>query len=1011
MSNLVNSCECGGCTCGCCEGVKVVTPVSTANPPGLPALAYRAGTHATFFESMIAGLTTSGDPQLPRLGTRSLDDAAIAFLDGWATIADILTFYQERIANEGYLCTAVQRRSVLELARLIGYRMRPGVAASAYLAYTIDSQYSGDAIIPAGTRSTSIPGPGEQQQTFETSDDLRARASWNLLQPRLTRPQTLASIAAAVGGGPRIYVQGVASNLKANDPMLIEPVHAVFRVASVTPDVVANRTLVGLMEWTAPSEVKLTSASQVRVEDLARSEALFRPASVPPANARQLGRSLQAISANSEPSYRLFDAFMPESSVNLLQAVQNAAVTPGSKIQAYAFRVKASLFANNLPGTAITTISQVKATETAPGRQVITTTYTAPTFDNTAAEFNTTVKAVRTLALDAEYNQIKFGDWIVVDYPAPATTNSNLRLTHIATVKAVETRTLTFGGVSGKVTLVTISPDIPKSEPLRADTAFLRGTIVYAQSELLPLAEAVIADAVCGGDTEIELDGLYTGLEPGRWLIVAGERSDISGTSGVPATELLMLSEVRHGVAVVDGASAAQTSTSGGAVAKFAARAAKSAALAATSAAPGPIFSAGTAPATGNPLVPLPGDKTHTFIKVASSLAYCYRRDTVRIYGNVVHATHGQTTSESLGNGDASRPFQQFALKQNPLTYVSAATVSGIESTLQVLVNDVRWHESDALAGLNPYDRKFVTKTDDDGKTTVVFGDGVRGARTPSGLDNIRALYRKSIGKGGNLNAAQISQLGDRPLGVQAVVNPLPSTGGADAETRDQGRRNAPLATTALDRLVSTQDYADFARTFAGVSKASSVELPGSNGQVVHVTIAGLDDIPIAESSDLFRNLRTAMIRYGDPLQPLQLAVRDRILLVMSAGVRVKADYLWEKVEPKVRAAVLDVFGFDKRDLGQDAFLSEAIAAMQAVEGVEYVDVDSFGGVFGLKPDGTRLAPSEIAAQIAAIDSAPPRKRVGARLARFTGSAILPAQAAYFAADQPQTLVLNEVKA
>lgn len=990
--NQGTSCGCGGgsCTCGCCDGIKVVTPVVIDNPPGLPALAYRAGTHDQFFESMIAALTTSGDPQLLRLGTRNPDDPAIAFLDGWATVADILTFYQERIANEGYLRTAVQRRSVLELSRLIGYRMRPGVAASAFLAYTIDPQHEGDAIIPAGTRSTSVPGPGEQQQTFETSDELLARASWNVLQPRVSRPQTLDSIAVAANGGRGIYLQGVATNLKANDAVLIEPLHNVFRVSTVAADVIANRTLVGLLDWLAPVDIKPPGTVKVTVEDLARNAALVRPASIPPANAQQLGRSLKSISANSEPSFRLFGAFQPEGSVDLLQAVQNADVTPDSELQAYAFRVKASLFANNLPGVAITTITNNRGDDNTPPSQTVKTDYTPPTFDSTVGDFNSTVKAMRTLALDAEYTQIKLGDPIVVDYPTPTTSAPTRRSLHIATVKAVETRTLSFAGVSSKVTLVTVSPDIPKSEPFRGDPGFIRGTIVYAQGELLPLAEEVIADPICGG-SEFELDDLYTGLEPGRWLIITGERADIPGTTGVPATELLMLSEVRHGVAEQPVAVPSLTAATG----------AKGAALSASSAAEG----------DGNAPVPLPGDKTHTFVKVASSLSYCYRRDNVKIYGNVVHATHGQTTTESLGNGDASRPFQKFLLKQDPVTQVSAPTVTGIESTLQVLVNDVRWHESDSLAGLGPFDRKFVTKTDDDGKTTVIFGDGIRGARTPSGLDNLRAIYRKGIGKAGNLKTGQISQLGDRPLGAQAVINHSPSTGGADAETRDQGRRNAPLATTALDRLVSTLDYADFARTFAGVSKASSVELPGAHAQVVHVTIAGLDDIPIAESSDLFRNLRLAMARYGDPFQPLQLAVRDRILLVMSAGIKVKTDYLWEKVEPMVRAALLDVFGFDNRELGQSAFLSEAISAMQAVEGVEYVDVNAFGGVFGLNPDGTRLAPSDIAAEIVRIDLAPPQDSVAAQLARVAGTSILPAQVAYFAADQPPTLVLNEVKA
>ena len=32
--------------CGCCEGVEAVTPLPTANRPGLSKLSYRIGTHA-----------------------------------------------------------------------------------------------------------------------------------------------------------------------------------------------------------------------------------------------------------------------------------------------------------------------------------------------------------------------------------------------------------------------------------------------------------------------------------------------------------------------------------------------------------------------------------------------------------------------------------------------------------------------------------------------------------------------------------------------------------------------------------------------------------------------------------------------------------------------------------------------------------------------------------------------------------------------------------------------------
>ncbi|UUZ53293.1 baseplate J/gp47 family protein [Massilia sp. H-1] len=140
-------------------------------------------------------------------------------------------------------------------------------------------------------------------------------------------------------------------------------------------------------------------------------------------------------------------------------------------------------------------------------------------------------------------------------------------------------------------------------------------------------------------------------------------------------------------------------------------------------------------------------------------------------------------------------------------------------------MNDIEWHEADTLAlGLAPQDRKFITRTSDEGKTSIIFGNGIAGARLPGGQENVSAVYRSGIGKPGNVKAEQISLLATRPLGAKSVINPLRASGGANAETRDQARKNAPLAVMALDRLVSVQDHADFARTFGGVGKAVAAE-------------------------------------------------------------------------------------------------------------------------------------------------------------------------------------------
>ena len=114
------SCGCGGPDRG---------PASVENRPGLGALSYRVGTYATLFDAMRARLSSAQYPALAGLTTHEVDDPSVALLDAWAVLGDVLTFYQERIANEGYLGTATERRSVLEQARLVGYQPRPGVAS------------------------------------------------------------------------------------------------------------------------------------------------------------------------------------------------------------------------------------------------------------------------------------------------------------------------------------------------------------------------------------------------------------------------------------------------------------------------------------------------------------------------------------------------------------------------------------------------------------------------------------------------------------------------------------------------------------------------------------------------------------------------------------------------------------------------------------------------------------------------------------------------------------------
>jgi predicted phage baseplate assembly protein len=1115
------------------------------------------GTHATFLETMVARLSSPDYPELNGLKTRLPSDAAIAFLDAWATVADVLTFYQERIANEGYLRTATERRSILELARLVGYRLRPGVAASVFLAYTLEKDQTVE--IAPGNRVQSLPGPGELPQSFETSEKLEARSAWNELKPRLTRPQRLQlDTARKKLTSDTLYLQGISTNLKPNDPLLFVIGEAnnqqvLHRVESVELQPVENRTRIKLQKvqesrqlvsersivraderFSEPINPRLGSTSSTTscedpVSELCELSAavpkldrlvapLTKPPSQQPKNALRLSRDVATTFAcEADTAPRLLTALQPDLSAALYRAWQSVTVSHSEEqpeVKVYALRTRASVFGHNAlkrtvidgelvnppqewdfngsnpapalqdfqlivsltPGSGSvievvgvtsggassaspmwlmsTNLTIDNQTLTDPNHQLpaqgqsftvtqngislnvtvvesssseflplildfvlpdrninvrlsidpeqqlqissignqpicIDSTVSQPSlptpspgilFNISSGEPTNSVTitvngsvsetADRTeigdvIWLDTSYGQILPQSWVVIERPEPL--NSTIPQQIISQVKAVSDRSRNEYNLPVKATRIELQ-NHQWLDPNRETFRIVRETAVFAQSEELKLAAGPITPVEAEKqnpiqENEIELAELYRGLEAGRWMIVSGERTDLpDGTSGVRASELVMLAGVDQRV---------------------------------------------------DPT--LPGDQPHTFLRLAQPLAYQYKRDTVTVYGNVVKATHGETRREVLGSGNASQELQSFRLQQFPVTYLAAPTPAGSASTLEVRVNDILWRETETLADLEKDDRKFITQTDDQGKTTVIFGNGRQGARPPSGIENIKALYRTGIGKPGNVKAEQLSLLATRPLGVKSVINPLPATGGADAESRDQARRNVPLALMALDRLVSVKDYADFTRTFAGIGKASATRLSDSQRQLVHLTIAGADDIPIDQNSDLYQNFLQALKQSGDPNQPVQVELRELLLLVIEANVKIHPDYLWESVVTQIRTALLETFSFEQRQLGQPAYLSEVIRTIQQIPGVDYVDVDTFGGIPEKEVDPNNpkkrrvLPPSEIVKRLDQLKNGEPASFVAVNLAGNQDGSIHPAQLAYLTPAVPDTLILNRI--
>lgn len=829
------------CTCGACRGIRDATPAEIENRPGLSAIRYRVGDHGRFKESLLAGLSRAALPALRGLTTRRDEDFSIALLDAFAVMADVLTFYQERIANESYLRTATERLSVGHIARLIGYDLRPGSAARASLAFTMqDGPGTVEKLkLPVGTRVQSTPGPEEKPQTFETVEEVEVRPAWNAMRARSVVEQTLADYPEFV------TVRGGAVNVRAGDGILI-----VFP----TP---------GASDFTATF------------------------------------RRVHSVEVDPRGQWTRFnlEADSVIAKFNGLSLAQTGV---------FVFRARASLFGYN-----------------APDFDTYNKSLKVP--DTSKTEWESEPSEAR-LTLDAVYREIVKGGWAIREM-AGGPTPLVLKVTAVC-----ETGISAFA-IAGKATQIDVERGKDVSDSAGpADFPKLRSVTVHAVSQKLELAAVSQINPVWGD--VIVLERATEGLETGRRVAVSGKR-----LRARVLTPVALSVETENGPAVETlspgerlDLTAFPTTEESGAVTYTVVRDGLPGSLTAR---PEEVVRADEDAVEIATIAEVAEDGES--ITLEGPLLWSYDPPSVTVNANVAEATHGETVKETFEGGDATRAFQRFALKQTPLTYVAATTPSGIRSTLRVWVGEVEWHEVPSLYGRGPKDRVFVTRQDGEGKTWIQFGDGVTGARLPTGQRNVRAEYRRGIGAEGILNAGQINLLMSRPLGLKEAVNPLPSADGKDPEILEDARQNAPLTVLTLDRVVSLQDYEDFARAFAAIYKTRATWTWFHRTRGVFLTVAGYKggDVSLAGR----QKLRAALAQWGDPFVPV--AVENHEAFTFRTGLRVKIDPDREaaKVLEAVEKALRNAFSFEGRSFGQAVTLAEVTAAAQAVPGVVAVQV------------------------------------------------------------------------
>ena len=891
MNDLRDNLEAKRCSTEASETENQIPCIE--NPPGLSTVAYRIGTQPSFFARMRERLGTwalpddSGAP-----GSRPLadldggvDDPAVAVLDTWAVTADIVTFYQERIANEMFLRTASEPRSVLELARLVGQTPGPGVAAGAFLAFNVETAPGAplEALVPVGTQVVSIPGQDELPQTFETQEAIVARSAWNELRPRIGEPQDDLSAAR------ELFLAGLETALEPGDLLLVmdETVTqaAVARVLAVETDEAVGHTRVTLQEdiasfrygADAPVGVALSPAlaldgdlraADVRVFALREQVSFFghnapRYGSLPreefvkddpfttadPANDWDQGRTVWTDSRGVSLTRSAGDA-ADAAAVFLSQRLDD--VIPGGWVV--------------LVGSTLEAEDPVVAAgpDVSFGEEQEDPAQGTSTVDSSAALGATTPDA----------------DGIGAD--GAGADGSRHAEARIYRVTGTTTASLADYALSGESTGLALTQ--ADGSPLAADVlervAFdVRRTSAFLVSEPLALAERPITEPFPSPERDGEgaflvLDRTIDGLRSGQILSLRGTRVDGGG-------EASRIVELR----AVD-----QTSVPG----------------------------------------------LTTLIIQQASDSERLERDTIVLNANVARATHGETVQEVLGSGDAGVAAQSFRLQRAPLTYDSAPVPGGVESSLRLRVDGVLWQEVGTLHDQGPEAQVYTVEVDGEGQATVRFGDGEEGARLPTGEENVTAVYRIGIGTDGAVAAGSLSLLTTRPLGIAEVGNPLPAAGAAPQDDVERVRRVAPVTARTLGRIVSLSDFEDFAIAFTGIGKVRAAALGG-----VHLTVAGVDGAAVENGSVLFDHFLEAVEAARLPGPPLRLSSFEHLTFDLTAKLvidpRFRADDVFDQVRAKLRAD----YAFDRRELAMPLYTSEVVTAIQSVAGVVAVDLDA----------------------------------------------------------------------
>lgn len=266
--------------------------------------------------------------------------------------------------------------------------------------------------------------------------------------------------------------------------------------------------------------------------------------------------------------------------------------------------------------------------------------------------------------------------------------------------------------------------------------------------------------------------------------------------------------------------------------------------------------------------------------------------------------------------------------------------------------DETPWTPQRDLLGSERFAAEFVVETENDGSAWLRFGDNQFGAAPITG-QRLLARFRLGGGPGGNVGAETISALvsddASLMLGITSLRNPLPAVGGADPETLDAIRLNAPEAFRTQERAVTTDDYARAAERHPDVQRAAARLRWTGSWYTVFLMLDRRAGKPV--DAEFKATMRAFLERFRLAGYDFEFADPVHVPLDIQLQICVASGYF----AADVKAALLEAFtagvdrhgrpGFfhpDGYTFGTPLYLSAVVARAMAVAGVASVDIRRF---------------------------------------------------------------------